>query len=132
MGLNDENRGTLVEMYIAKAYQNFMEMEVAVTAEMWGMAANRLYYALYHATSALFVKDGIPVGSHRGTKATFGQYYIITGKFPADFAKLLSQMETLRDKADYNIMFVATRDQIVTKIEPAKAFIKTIEEYVRS
>ena len=78
-----------------------------------GMAANRLYYSLFHAATALFVNDGVEVGSHKGVKAKLGQYYIVTGKMSVDHSKFLAQMETLRDKADYNIMFVASEEDVL-------------------
>lgn len=44
----------------------------------WEAAANRLYYALFHAMSALLIKDGHQVKSHRGVMAMFGEHYVRT------------------------------------------------------
>lgn len=77
MSLTDESRAELIRLYLQKAYSTFSDAEGAVGLKAWGMAANRLYYAMFHATSALFVSDGIAVGSHRGVKALFGQHYIL-------------------------------------------------------
>lgn len=132
MSLKDNERKDLVNLYLDKARQTVGECEIAIVAESWGMAANRMYYALFHAVTALLVNDGIPVGSHRGVKALFGQHYVLTGKFTSDNSKLLAQMETLRDKADYNIMYVATREQVMPHIGEVKKFIDEIEEYVES
>lgn len=95
------------------------------------MAANRLYYSLFHATSALFVNDGVAVSCHRGVKAKLGQHYILTGKMSAEHSQFLAKMETLRDKADYNIMFVATEEDILPNVELAESFIKTIEQMIK-
>lgn len=130
MSLKEKERQELVHLYLDKAHQTVEECEIAVAAESWGMAANRMYFSLFHAVNALLVNDGIPVGSHRGVKALFGQHYVLTGKFSSENSKLLAQMETLRDKADYNIMFVATREQVAPHINDVKNFIKDIKEYI--
>lgn len=130
MSLSDETRTELLNLYIEKAYSTLADAESAIKIRAWGMAANRLYYALFHATSALLVCDGIPVGSHRGIKALFGQHYILQGKFTPEHSKVLSQMETLRDKADYNIMFVANEEDVVPNVNRVKKFIDDIVNYV--
>ena len=58
MSLSEEQRKDLVSLYWEKYQETWMELELSVEAGKWNMAANRLYYALFHAISALFVKDG--------------------------------------------------------------------------
>ncbi len=130
MSLSNEERQTLVSLYMNKAWQTFKDANIAAKADSWGMAANRLYYSLFHAATALFVNDGIEVGSHKGVKAKLGQHYIVTGKMSVEHSKFLAQMETLRDKADYNIMFVATEDDVLPNIPLAESFIRDIEKMI--
>lgn len=126
MGLSDQNRKDLIHMYWTKSIQTMEELQVAVDAKKWNMAANRMYYALFHAITALFVKDGHPVGTHRGAKAAFGQYYVLTGKMTPDEGRFFSQMETLRDRADYDIVFTASEKDILSYLPDAKSLIGKI------
>ena len=96
------------------------------------MAANRLYYALFHVTSALFINDGLEVRSHRGIKSKLGEHYILTGKLSSDYSCFLAKMETLRDRADYNIQFMAAEKDILPNLPLAKDFIETIEKMIRN
>ena len=130
MSLNAEQRSTLVKLYIDKAWATYREAIVAANAESWNMAANRLYYALFHAASALFINDGLEVRSHRGIKAKLGQHYILTGKLSSDYSCFLAKMETLRDRADYNVQFVAADKDVVPNLPLAKDFIEKIEEMI--
>lgn len=130
MSLNEEDRKTLVKLYLERARKTFLEAKVAVEAKSWNMAANRLYYSLFHATSALFVNDGIPASSHRGMKAKLGQYYVLTHKIEPAYAQFLAKMETLRDKADYNILFIASEDDVLPNMPLAEAFIDEIEKMI--
>lgn len=49
---------------------------------LWDVVANRLYYSLFHAVSALLIKDKHKVGTHKGAVLMFGQHYVKTGVFP--------------------------------------------------
>lgn len=126
MGLNDESRKDLVSLYWSKSLLTLEEAEVAAAASKWNMAANRIYYALFHAVSALFIKDKHPVGTHKGAKATLGMYYVVTGKISVDEGRFFAQMETLRDKADYDIVFSASENDILRYLPSAKVFLQKI------
>ena len=41
-----------------------------------------------------------------------------------------SQMETLREKSDYNCFFNVTETDIVSKIAPTSSFIEKVKQYV--
>ncbi len=94
------------------------------------MAANRMYYAAFHAVTALFVSDGLPVGTHRGAKSTLGQYYVLPGKITPEYSRLFAQLETLRDKADYNVLFLACEEDVMPFYTGVKEFIATIKTLV--
>ena len=53
----------------------------------------------------------------------FGQYYVKTGKFSADEAWLYTELQSLREKSDYNCVYVTTEEEMRPLIEPLKAFI---------
>ncbi len=44
--------------------------------------------------------------------------------------KTFSQMETLREKSDYNCFFNVTETDIVSKIAPTSSFIEKVKQYV--
>lgn len=81
MGLTDEERNILVRMEYEKACSLMEQAEKVVELGYWDMAANRLYYSIFHAVSALLIKDGHKVGTHKGVVLLFGQHYIRTGVF---------------------------------------------------
>ena len=126
MALNEQTRNDLVALYFAKAQETIEEAQVAAKLQKWNMAANRIYYAMFHAVSALLVKDEHPVGTHRGAKAALGQYYVVPGSISVDDGRFFAQMETLRDKADYDIVFSATQEDIERYLPKAEKFIERI------
>lgn len=90
------------------------------------MVANRLYYAVFHAVSALLIKNGHKVGTHKGGVLLFGQHYIKTGIFSINEGRLYSQLQTMREKADYVCTFQTSQEEIVPMLEPARKMIEKI------
>jgi uncharacterized protein (UPF0332 family) len=127
MGLKDTDRETLIKLYWDRCCRTLADADNAISTESWNMAANRLYYAVFYAVSALFVKDGCPIKSHRGAKALLGKQYVVTGKIDKETSRIFSQLETLRDMADYDVVFQATKEEIMDFRPQADDFIAAIK-----
>lgn len=127
MKLSQENREALIALYAEKAEETMGEVQVAVTAEKWSMAANRLYYALLHALTALFLKDGYPVATHLGAKMTLGLHYVKEGTITQEQGRLFSRLETLREKADYDCFFKADKEDIEQYLPQANKLFERIK-----
>ena len=130
MSLRDEERQTLTELYLRKSDEALNDSFLCVSQARWNASANRLYYSLFHAITALFVSDGILVRSHNGMKVEFGKKYVLTGLASEEEGKLLSQMETMRERADYDATFTASEPIIKERLEAVETMIKHIKELV--
>lgn len=127
MSLSDEERNTLAHYEIEKARNTLCEVEALIENNLWNGAANRLYYAVFHAVSALLIHDGYQVSTHQGSHALFGLHYIKSNRMPAEFGRLYSQLQTMREESDYNCIYDVTPEELKEKVEPAKRLIETIE-----
>ena len=130
MSLSDEERRIMVQLEMERAKKTFNEVDILKAAEQWNGVSNRLYYAVYHAISALLIHDGHQVNTHHGSYAMFGQQYVKTGILPAEYGRLYNQLQTMREQSDYNCAFEADPDELNTRIEPARQMIETIEKMV--
>jgi len=115
---------------LEKADKTFMQVDVLRREGYWDTMANHLYYALFHAVSALLISDQREVGSHKGAAIRFHQYYVKSGVFTEEEGSFYSQMETLREKSDYNCFFNITETDIISKIAPASSFIEKVKQYI--
>ncbi|HJB44622.1 MAG TPA: nucleotidyltransferase domain-containing protein [Candidatus Coprenecus merdipullorum] len=88
------------------------EVAYPFRALSWDVVANRLYYAVFHAVSALLIKDGYKVGTHKGAMLMFGQHYVRTGIFTAEESKLYSNLQMMREESDYNCVYVTTAEEM--------------------
>lgn len=130
MSLSDTERQTIVRMEMEKAQKTFADAEFCAKEQKWEAAANRLYYALFHAVSALLIDHGQNVKSHRGILSLFGQHYVRTGVFSHEDGTLLSELVIMRDNADYNCFFEATAEKISPYIDPTRQFIERVKRHI--
>lgn len=130
MSLKEEERKVLVTLELEKVGKTLDEMEIQLRNNLWGMAANRLYYALFHAVSALLISDHHEVGTHRGAVNKFSLFYVKTGIFTAADGKLYSQLQQLREDGDYNCSIDVDQSDISEKIKPARELIERIKQYI--
>ena len=106
-----------------KAVTFLAQAEGNASIGFWDVVANRLYYSVFHAVSALLINDGHKVGTHKGAILMFGQHYVKEGIFPIEDAKLYSQLQTMREKGDYNCVYQTSEDEMRPLIEPVREFI---------
>lgn len=128
MSLTNEERATLVALELRKARETFEEIGILTAANRWSGAANRLYYAVFHAVSALLINDGLYVNTHHGSHALFHLHYIKTGKLPVEYGRLYSQLQTMREESDYNCVYEVEPEELKQRIEPALKLIESIEQ----
>lgn len=131
MSLNDEERQIMVKLEYEKAERFFAQAEKNVTIKEWDVVANRIYYSIFHAVVALLIHDRHKVGTHKGAVMMFGQHYVRTGLFSADMGRLYSQLQTMREKADYNCDWYSTEDIIMPMKEKAKQMLLAIKEHIK-
>jgi len=130
MGLTDEERRSLVELRKEKARKFLKEAKQMKTLALWDMAANRYYYACFHAAQALLISQGLSAHTHAGTLGVFGINFIKTGKIDKNLGAFFSRMEQLRMKADYNCEYDVTQEEVQSMSEPSERFVSTIEAYI--
>ena len=128
MSLDEAKRLDMINKYVEKADQCWADAENARTICSWSIVANRMYYALVNSFRALLLKDMHPSHTHNGIKSLIGMHYVVTGKLSDAEGKLYSQMETMREKADYDCYFDATEEDINEKFEPVHQLLLHIKE----
>ncbi len=130
MSLSNEERKTLVSLELKKARETYEEIGVLVAANRWSGAANRLYYAVFHAVAALLIHDGHQASTHKGSHASFNLYYIKTGVLSREYGYLYSQLQTMREESDYNCAYDLEPQELLKRLEPAKQLIDEVEKLV--
>lgn len=93
---------------------------------------NRSYYAIFHAIRAVNALDGFDSSKHSGVIAHFNQVYVKTGIFEKESSKIIRNASELREQADYEDFYEATREEAVEVFEQASRFLSAVENYLRN
>lgn len=93
-------------------------------------AVNRLYYAMFHAATAILLHYGIQRSSHHALIAAFGQYVIKPGHIEQKYHRYLIEVFNARSESDYFPLPEITEEQVRRLLEYARDFVRTVEEHV--
>lgn len=130
MSLSDEERRIIVELEIERAEKITEQFDILREQHFWDTLVNRMYYAVFHAVSALLIHNALQVHTHRGALNAFNKEFVRTGIFSIEEGRLFSQLEGLRERGDYNCFIDASEDEVVPLIEPLKALINKIKQEI--
>ena len=73
--------------------------------ENYKSAANRSYYAVFHAMRAVLAFDEIDMKHHSGIISEFRRRYIKTGIFETRMSEIISVLFDVRTDSDYDDFF---------------------------
>ena len=96
------------------------------------LALNRSYYSIFHGMRAVNVLDEFDSSKHSGVIAHFNQYHVKEGDFPKEASKIIKTSSEMREHADYEDFFVASRQDAEEQIEKAERFSRCIYSYLHS
>ena len=130
MSLTDEQRKIIIDLELERSDKMMSQIPALQELGFWDTIANRLYYALFHAVTAMFIYDGLEVSTHRGMVRNFGVHYVQTELFSREEGRFYSQLQTQREQADYNCKYDSTEDTIKPIKDKTEALIEHIKSYI--
>ena len=117
---------------LEKAAEFLADAEKTLELEMYDTAANRSYYAIFHAVRALFALDGKDFKKHSGVIAFFQMDYIKTGIFDKRMSDIIKSAFSLRTDSDYEDFFIISHEEVRKQVTEAAEFYKTVSEYLKT
>ncbi len=88
---------------IDRARTTLEEARVLLESEHPLGAADRCYYAMFYAATALLRTKGLEPTSHRSLLASFGKEMVKSGEVDARYHRMLLDAFDLRQTADYDV-----------------------------
>ena len=117
---------------ISRAKEDLKTAEDNLSQGSYKASLNRSYYAIFHAMRAVTTLDHFDSSKHSGVIAFFNMTYVKTGIFDKSISKIIDSSFRLREKADYDDFFLASKEDAALQIERAKQVISLIENYINS
>lgn len=130
--MNDDIRQDIVVYRLRKANQLLHDVDILIENELWNSTINRMYYACFHAVSALLIKNGVKVKTHMGVRQALGLHFVKTGKVSLEFGRIFSRIYDKRQSSDYDDFIEFTKEEVEKLYPQIKEFIKTIESLVNA
>lgn len=96
----------------------------------YNLALNRSYYAIFHAMRAVNVLDEFDSSKHSGVIAHFNQYHVKTGDFEKIASKIIQNAMEMREHADYEDFFVASKKDVEEQISRAEQFLEYVKIFL--
>ena len=109
-----------------RAVQSLETAEAMSDQPDW--AANRAYYAAFHAVSALFAVEGQYFKKHSGVRSAFHQHLIKTGRLENELGREYDLLLGLRGKADYGGVEHATHEEVDIALSTARRILRSVHE----
>ncbi len=93
-------------------------------------AANRAYYAAFHALRAVLALDDFDSKKHSGIISKFRETYIKTGRFTPEMSDTISSLFRIRSASDYDDFYIASKADVEAQYQRAEKLVAEIERYL--
>ncbi len=93
-------------------------------------AANRSYYAVFHAMRAVLALDMIDKKKHSGVISEFRRLYVKTGVFSREMSDIISNLFDIRTGSDYDDFFIIAKDDVEKQVADAGTFVENVKNYL--
>ena len=116
---------------LERAREDLLAGANALNSGDFRVCANRAYYAIFHASRAVLILDGLDFKKHSAVIAHFRLEYVKTGVFSAEMSKILGKAFEIRTEADYEDFFIISKEEVEKQLEDAKHFVNQMEQYLQ-
>lgn len=100
--ITPERRIAIIEYRKGKSLDLLKEVDILLANNLANSAVNRMYYACFHAVSALLIKNNIEVHTHSGIRQAFGLNFVKNGIISNEDARIFSRIYNKRQTSDYD------------------------------
>lgn len=127
-----EEKKSLSNVRLANARDCLKSAKTLLAAESYKGAANRSYYAVFHAMRAVLAMDEIDMKHHSGIISEFRRRYIKTGTLDTKLSDIITAAYDLRTDSDYNDFYVVSKRDVSEQVESAEYFLDAIQSYLET
>jgi uncharacterized protein (UPF0332 family) len=89
-------------------------------------SVSRSYYAMFYASKAAVVSEGLEANRHSAVISAFGLRFVKSGRIPADLHRSLRTAFDERQLADYTIDWQVSREATNARWVEAERFVDAV------
>jgi len=132
MTLSGDERAQLIKHRIEKSNLLKKEAVFLIDSGLYNTAVNRIYYAMYHAVSALALKDSFTTSKHLQLIGWFNREYVKTGKAEINSGKYLMRAFEMRSKSDYDDFADYSEKEVKELMDNLDSFLQIVEKLIQN
>ena len=117
---------------LERAKEDYIAAENNLGLKDLRTAVNRAYYAIFHALRAVLALDEYDSKKHSGIISEFRLRYIKTEIFDKEISEMIGKAFKIRNKSDYQDMYIVSRNDTEIQIRNAKTIIDAVEKYLKN
>ncbi|MFP4025674.1 MAG: HEPN domain-containing protein [Thiohalospira sp.] len=118
----------LIEYRKKQAIQSIDDVELLILNKKFALAVNRIYYGMFYILLALSIKHGFKTSKHNQLIGWFNKEFVKTGKVDKEFGKYIHKAFKNRTDSDYGVFVEFEEEEVLTRFDEMKLFIKEIEK----
>jgi uncharacterized protein (UPF0332 family) len=119
-----------ITRYMKLADQALATAQTNLDSDDYRAAANRAYYAVFYAASAILLTRGIERRRHSGVIGAFREHFVRTGIIEPEFSGIYGESLVVREDADYSIELPVGLDTVESGMRQASRFVQRIHAYL--
>lgn len=116
--------------HLETAEDKLVSAQALLDANQYEDSLGRAYYAMFHSAQAVLAANDLEARTHRGLLHTIRERF--ADRFPPDLLTALGRQQRLRESADYDVAFRATKEDAQDGIQAAKLVIERARKLVES
>lgn len=114
--LQSEDLISLSKVRLETSKNCLRDCQVLINSESYKAAANRSYYAVFHAMRAVLVFDEFDSKKHSGIISEFRKRYIKTGILSTEISKIIDIQFSVRSHSDYDDFYVISKKECINQL----------------
>jgi uncharacterized protein (UPF0332 family) len=127
-----EPKQELIRYRLQRAREMLEDGELLLREGRLTSATNRIYYAMFYATSALLASKNLSSSRHSGVIALLHDHFVRPGVFPRELARQLSLAFEMRNDSDYEDFITPEPSELTEMLANARSFVQKTVELVQS
>ncbi len=130
MSVTPEEREIVIRLRLQNADEALVDATALLDRGSLRGAANRLYYAVFHALSAMALAEGKVFGKHQGIISFFHADCVRTGRFEKKFGRVVQKAFEDRTEADYEDDVTFDDEELRTRSRDVRELIDLVKQYL--
>lgn len=127
-----ELHNTLSKHRFNQALTALQSAEYLIERKDYNGAANRIYYAVFHALRSVLAIDQVDFKKHSAVIAYFRKTYIKTNIFPIQLSKTIGTAFDLRAEGDYDDYYDVSEEEAVNLAKETSFLLNQIQQHLQN